>query len=131
MLHQYRGQRNQLGADETSDMGKVGVNELLPVFGSCCAIPVSLRIASATITPLDLLLAERKTGPGHALLALLWSPPCSWSAYRSNCCLNPILGHTIPRFALTAASASSGVIFAVATRYAHTTVALRLMPMRQ
>lgn len=77
----YGGQRYQLGADGSSDVGNV---ELLPVFGSCCAIPVSLRIASATIAPLDLLLAERKTGPGRALLALLWPPPCSWSAYCSS-----------------------------------------------
>jgi len=104
----------------TSDMVKVEVKELLPVFGSFCAFPVSLRIASATFPP---ILAGRATD-------VLWAP-CSWSAYCSNCRLNPMLGCTIPRFALTATSASSGVIFAVATRYAHTTVALRLMPMRQ
>lgn len=118
----YSGQRYQLGADGKSDIGKVEL--LFPVFGFCCAIPVNLRIA-----PLGLLLAKRKTGPRNARLAQLWIP-CRF-AYCTNCCLNPRLGHTHARFAFNAMSASSGVIFAEAMRYAHTTVALRLIPMKQ
>ncbi len=86
----------QLGADVTSEVEievEVEVEELLPVFGSFCASPVSLRIASATFLP---LLARR------ALLC----PPTNWFAYSSNCRRNPMLGDTIPRFALTATSAS-------------------------
>jgi len=59
------------------------------------------------------------------------SPPCNRTAYSSSWRKNPIFGLTIPRFALTAASASSGVILIVAMRYAHTMAALRLMPIKQ
>jgi hypothetical protein len=45
--------------------------------------------------------------------------------------MKPRLGRTMARFARTAASASCGVILVVAIRYAMTTVALLLMPMKQ
>lgn len=70
----------------------------------------------------------------HVLPDLSWdlvSPPCNRMAYSSSWRKNPILGLTIPRFSLTAASASSGDILIVAMRYAHTIVALRLMPIKQ
>lgn len=65
------------------------------------------------------------------LSLVLASPPCNRTAYSSSWHKNPIFGLTIPRFSLTAASASSGVILIVAMRYAHTIVALRLMPIKQ
>jgi len=70
----------------------------------------------------------------HVLPDLSWdlaSPPCNRIEYSSSWRKNPIFGLTIPRFSLTAASASSAVIPIVAMRYAHTMVALRLMPIKQ
>ena len=49
----------------------------------------------------------------------------------SSCCLNPRFGETTGRFFCTYAMASVLVIFLVAIMYAETTVALRLMPIRQ
>lgn len=70
----------------------------------------------------------------HVLPDLSWdlaSPPCNRIEYSSNWPKNPRFGLTIPRFSLTAVSASSTVIPIVAMRYAHTMVALRLMPIKQ
>lgn len=55
-----------LGADVTSDMVEVEVEELLPGFGPFCA-SLSLRIVSATFFP---ILARRG----------LPCPPSNWSA---------------------------------------------------
>ena len=78
---------------------------------------VSRRMVSATFSP--------------TLVGGLLLPPCNRIEYSSSWRKNPIFGLTNPRFCLTAASASSGVILIVAMRYAHTIVALRLMPIKQ
>ena len=48
--------------------------------------------------------------------------------YISSCCRKPLLGETTLRLDCTNAIESIARIPAVATRYAHTTVALRLIP---
>lgn len=105
------------------DEGSAGDGEIPAVFdmSSFCELLVNLRIASATFSP-------TLGGRGAPALPL---PLVTCTAYSSSCRLNPAFGHTIPRLARTAASASSAVILVVAIRYAQITVALRLMPMRQ
>jgi hypothetical protein len=94
------------GETPVVEAGRVGVVSL-----------VSRRMVSATFSP--------------TLFGGLPLPPCNRIEYSSSWRKNPIFGLTIPRFCLTAASASSGVILIVAMRYAHTMVALRLIPIKQ
>jgi hypothetical protein len=106
--------------DGSTDGETPAIEVVLELSSFCCEPLLSLRMVSAIFSP-----TLARGAPSFPL------PRCTCVAYSSSWRKNPVLGLTIPRLARTAVSASLGVILIVAMRYAHTTVALRLMPMRQ